>query len=87
MLIRVEDDGCGMSAHTLEHLFDPFFTTKDAGEGTGLGLYISYEIVRMHGGDIQVVSTPGEGSAFEVSLPVECAVAESEGTGLESAAC
>ena len=53
----------------LEHLFDPFFTTKAEGKGTGLGLYISYQIMRAHGGDIQVESVVGEGALFEIRLP------------------
>jgi signal transduction histidine kinase len=69
--VRVEDDGPGMSAETLERLFDPFYTTKQPGEGTGLGLYVSYEIVRGHGGEIRVDSTLGAGTLFEVRLPLE----------------
>ena len=68
---RVEDDGPGMSAETRERLFDPFFTTKPVGEGTGLGLYVSYEIVRSHGGEIEVHSEPGVGTSFEVRLPLD----------------
>ena len=68
--VRVEDDGPGMSAETRERLFDPFFTTKPVGEGTGLGLYVSYEIVRSHGGEIAVHSEPGLGTSFEVRLPL-----------------
>jgi signal transduction histidine kinase len=68
---RVEDDGPGMNEATLERLFDPFFTTKPVGEGTGLGLSVSYEIVRNHGGDLNVSSEPGSGACFEVRLPVE----------------
>jgi PAS domain S-box-containing protein len=66
--ISISDTGCGIDSDVLEHLFDPFFTTKPTGEGTGLGLYISYEIVRAHGGEIRVQSRPGEGSRFEVRL-------------------
>jgi signal transduction histidine kinase len=68
--VRVEDDGPGMSEETRERLFDPFFTTKPVGEGTGLGLYVSYEIVKSHGGNIVVHAEPGVGSSFEVRLPV-----------------
>jgi signal transduction histidine kinase len=53
-----------------ERLFEPFFTTKPAGVGTGLGLYISYEIVRAHGGELRVASSPGTGTTFEVRLPL-----------------
>jgi signal transduction histidine kinase len=64
------DNGCGMSADTLQRIFDPFFTTKPVGEGTGLGLSLSRDIIRKHGGDIEVESTPGHGSYFEIVLPV-----------------
>jgi len=66
---RVEDDGDGMSPATLERLFDPFFTTKSVNEGTGLGLSVSYEIVRSHNGRIEVNSELGTGSSFEIRLP------------------
>jgi signal transduction histidine kinase len=69
-LVRVSDDGGGIAPEHRDRLFDPFFTTKPAGEGTGLGLYVSHEIVRGHGGEIVVNSTPGEGATFEVRLPV-----------------
>ena len=65
-----EDDGPGMSQEVREHLFDPFFTTKPVGEGTGLGLAISYEIVNAHGGEMRVLSTPGNGARIEVHLPM-----------------
>ncbi len=71
VFVRVEDDGPGMSETTRERLFDPFFTTKPVGEGTGLGLSVSYEIVRNHDGEIHVSSEPGRGACFEVWLPVE----------------
>jgi PAS domain S-box-containing protein len=69
-LVRVKDDGPGILPEHRERLFDPFFTTKPAGEGTGLGLYISHQIVRGHGGEILVDSAPGRGAAFEVRLPL-----------------
>jgi len=69
VVARVEDDGAGMSQDTRERLFDPFFTTKPVGEGTGLGLSVSYEIVRNHGGEIRVFSELGAGTVFEVRLP------------------
>jgi signal transduction histidine kinase len=65
-----EDDGCGMEPEIRERIFDPFFTTKPVGEGTGLGLGITYGIIRNHGGDISVESEPGRGSRFLVQLPV-----------------
>jgi PAS domain S-box-containing protein len=67
--VRIRDDGPGVPVEAQDRLFDPFFTTKPAGQGTGLGLYISYEIVQAHGGEISLTSTPGAGSCFEVRLP------------------
>jgi signal transduction histidine kinase len=69
-LVRVEDDGCGIPQDLQHRLFEPFFTTKPADRGTGLGLYISYQIVRAHGGEIRVDSAQGKGARFEVRLPI-----------------
>jgi PAS domain S-box-containing protein len=71
VLVDVEDDGPGICAEARERLFEPFFTTKPAGEGTGLGLYVSWQIVRIHGGEITVDSEPGRGTRFTVRLPRE----------------
>ena len=68
--ITVSDHGSGMGEDTLERVFEPFFTTKDVGEGTGLGLAVAYGIVQEHGGFITVESKLGEGSRFEVYLPI-----------------
>jgi signal transduction histidine kinase len=70
-VVRVEDDGCGIAPEHLDRIFDPFFTTKPVGEGTGLGLGIAHGIVRSHGGEIRVASRPGEGSRFDVHLPID----------------
>jgi len=67
--VRVIDNGEGMDAATLEEIFTPFFTTKPVGDGTGLGLPISRQIVEKHGGTIDVESTPGIGTIFRVRLP------------------
>jgi CheY-like chemotaxis protein len=67
---RIRDTGCGMDAKTLSRIFEPFFTTKGKADGNGLGLAIAMEIVRQHGGGIGVTSRPGEGSSFELVLPV-----------------
>ncbi len=70
-LIKVSDTGTGIKAENLTRIFDPFFTTKPTGEGTGLGLSVSYGIIRNHDGDITVESTPGEGTVFTITLPLE----------------
>jgi two-component system, NtrC family, sensor kinase len=70
-VIRVQDEGIGISQNDLPHIFDPFFTTKDTGEGTGLGLSIAYGIVQEHGGWIEASSELGHGSIFRVYLPAE----------------
>lgn len=67
--LRIEDNGPGMDRGRLARIFEPFFTTKGAGVGTGLGLPISERIVKDHGGRIEVESTLGEGTSFEVILP------------------
>jgi two-component system, NtrC family, sensor kinase len=69
--VEVEDNGCGISAEHMPHLFEPFFTTKPIGQGMGLGLSVSYGILRDHGGAIEVESTPGRGSLFRVRLPLQ----------------
>jgi len=63
------DAGEGIPAERLKDIFKPFFTTKPVGKGTGLGLYISHEIIKRHGGDISVASEPGKGSNFMIELP------------------
>ncbi|MGB5686334.1 MAG: ATP-binding protein [Candidatus Electrothrix sp.] len=68
--ITFSDTGCGIDAHDMPKIFDPFFTNKEVGKGTGLGLGISYSIIRQHGGDINVQSEIGNGSVFEIILPV-----------------
>ena len=70
LFIKVIDTGYGIEKKNLSRIFDPFFTTKPTGEGTGLGLSVSYGIVKNHGGDISVESEPGKGSTFTVTLPV-----------------
>jgi signal transduction histidine kinase len=69
--VDFEDNGAGIPAEHLSHVFDPFFTTKDVGEGTGLGLSVSYGIIRDHGGEIRVDSKPGEYTRFTILLPVQ----------------
>jgi len=69
LLVKVTDDGHGIERKDLKKIFDPFFTTKPTGEGTGLGLSVSYGIIKNHGGNIDVESTPGAGTIFTVTLP------------------
>ena len=70
-VIRIEDDGPGVPDEVIDRIFDPFFTTKGVGEGCGLGLAISYQIVSKHGGDLRVRQRPGGGACFEVRLPLD----------------
>jgi len=67
--IIIKDNGEGMQPEVKEHIFDPFFTTKEVGQGTGLGLSISYGIIEKHNGNIDVISEPGKGTEFIISLP------------------
>ncbi|MCK5692513.1 MAG: hypothetical protein KAI08_06675, partial [Bacteroidales bacterium] len=67
--IIIKDNGKGMTPEVKEHIFDPFFTTKEVGQGTGLGLSISYGIIEQHNGNIDVLSVPGKGTEFIISLP------------------
>lgn len=68
--VSVADTGTGISAEDLGRIFDPFFTTKPVGQGTGLGLSVSYGIIKAHGGKIDVVSEVGKGTTFTVRLPI-----------------
>ncbi len=68
--ISVEDTGCGIPKEHLNRIFEPFFTTKPVGQGTGLGLSVSYSIVRRHGGRIEVDSEVGRGTRFTIFLPL-----------------
>lgn len=68
--LTVEDTGIGMNEEVLKNIFTPFFTTKGAGQGTGLGLSVVHGIVSSHGGSIRVESKPGQGSLFEIRIPL-----------------
>ena len=70
VLISVKDNGNGIPQKVLDKIFQPFFTTKPTGQGTGLGLSLSYDIVKAHGGEIKVETKEGEGSEFIILLPV-----------------
>jgi two-component system NtrC family sensor kinase len=73
MAIEVADTGKGFDEATRARVFEPFYTTKEIGEGTGLGLSVSWGLVREHGGWIEVVSEPEKGSTFTVYLPTGAA--------------
>ncbi len=70
IMISVKDNGNGIPQHVLDKIFQPFFTTKPTGQGTGLGLSLSYDIVKAHGGELKVETKDGEGAAFIIQLPV-----------------
>jgi two-component system NtrC family sensor kinase len=67
--IRVKDNGIGIPQKVVDKIFQPFFTTKPTGQGTGLGLSLSYDIIKAHGGEIKVETKEGEGSEFVIQLP------------------
>ncbi len=68
--ITVKDNGNGIPQNIIDKIFQPFFTTKPTGQGTGLGLSLSYDIIKAHGGELKVESKEGEGSEFVIQLPV-----------------
>ena len=70
IFIEISDTGVGMSEEVMSHIFEPFFTTKEVGRGTGLGLSMSYGIIKKHNGEIKVKSKIGEGTTFTVKLPL-----------------
>ena len=82
--ISFEDNGPGISPEHIGHVFDPFFTTKDIGEGTGLGLSVTYGIVKDHGGEIRAESEPGRFTRFVIHLPVSPSQTDSERRGVET---
>src|SRR5207302_8830134 len=78
--IRIRDNGTGIPLEVKEKMFDPFFTTKPAGEGTGLGLSMSHDIVvKQHSGKIDVVTEPGAFTEFIITLPRAAAAKASTG--------
>ncbi len=70
VFISVKDNGNGIPQKILDKIFQPFFTTKPTGQGTGLGLSLSYDIVKAHGGELKVETNEGEGSTFTIQLPI-----------------
>jgi len=69
--LRIKDNGNGIPQKVLDKIFQPFFTTKPTGQGTGLGLSLSYDIIKAHNGEIKVNTKEGEGTEFVISLPVK----------------
>ena len=69
LTIEVADSGSGIAPENVAKIYDPFYTTKGVGQGTGLGLAVSYGIVQEHSGHISVESTPGHGTTFRITLP------------------
>lgn len=69
IIIKISDTGCGIAKENLSRIFEPFFTTKEVGKGTGLGMSISYDIIKKHNGDISVESQVGQGTTFTIELP------------------
>jgi two-component system, NtrC family, sensor kinase len=70
VILDIKDTGCGIQSKDLPRIFDPFYTTKPTDQGTGLGLSVSYGIIKNHGGDISVSSWAGEGTTFSILLPL-----------------
>ena len=70
IVLRIEDDGCGMTPEILARAFEPFFTTRDVGKGTGLGLTVARDIIRSHSGEISLESRPGSGTSVTITLPL-----------------
>jgi signal transduction histidine kinase len=71
VIINFTDSGTGIAEDNIAKIFEPFFTTKKEGKGTGLGLWVSYGIIKSFQGDLKVKSSPGEGTTFTISLPIQ----------------
>ena len=84
VMIQIHDTGGGIEPEFINKVFDPFFTTKPIGQGTGLGLSLSYGIVKEHGGDLLVKSDPGKGSTFSIVLPPGSSVQDPEASSTGS---
>lgn len=70
LLVKIKDTGCGISQSAMRKIFEPFYTTKPVGQGTGLGLSLSYSIVQKHKGDITVTSELNVGTTFTITIPI-----------------
>jgi signal transduction histidine kinase len=68
--VKISDNGNGIPPHISEKIFQPFFTTKPTGQGTGLGLSLSYDIMKSHGGELKVDTKEGEGANFVLQIPI-----------------
>jgi signal transduction histidine kinase len=71
IIVECRDDGVGIPPGIMKDIFKPCFTTKEVGKGTGLGLYISHEIIKKHGGEIRVSSEAGKGATFSIEIPCQ----------------
>ncbi|MFK0731783.1 MAG: sensor histidine kinase [Gloeotrichia echinulata GP01] len=71
VIIRIIDNGYGMTEEIQQKIFDPFFTTKPIGSGTGLGMSISYQIIKQHGGQLKCISAPLQGTEFLIQIPIQ----------------
>jgi signal transduction histidine kinase len=71
VVVSVSDNGPGIPSSIKDKIFQPFFTTKPTGSGTGLGLSLSYDIVKAHGGEISVVSKEEKGTEFIITIPIK----------------
>lgn len=74
VVVEMQDTGLGISNDNLRKVFDPFFTTAEPGRGTGLGLYVAYQIIKQHGAEIEIVSQEGEGTTVTMTFPVPLSV-------------
>ncbi len=83
VIIEIEDNGAGMDENTKKKLFDPFFTTKPVGQGTGLGMSISYKVIKNHNGEILAQSEVGKGTKILITLPVKGLKKSEENTAVE----
>jgi len=70
VMLAITDTGIGMTAEVQARAFEPFFTTKDVGQGTGLGLSLSFDVVKAYGGELKVESKEGESAEFVIEIPV-----------------
>ena len=70
VIITVKDNGPGIPSNIIDKIFQPFFTTKPTGQGRGLGLSLSYNIIKAHGGELKVETKEGEGAEFIIKVPL-----------------